>query len=94
MHLQMAIEEIRDIAAKQAQERSDCIVDMRHMEMTVDGEKTQVRLANEGPFDVNDHAHDQLAELLGMPLDYYYRMRSVAPDFAGKQRERLAEPCA
>jgi hypothetical protein len=80
------IQELAAEIARQADAKRDFIADTRHMKFhtTPATENNAVASSSlgingQGVFAVNPHAHNQIAERLGIPAKYYDRMRTEAP---------------
>src|SRR5579883_2603357 len=57
--------------------KADYVAPARQMRLTT---ANQLALDGIGEFTVTDHTHSQLAEKLAIPIGYYNRMRTEAPD--------------
>lgn len=67
-------------AARVAQK--DFIADTRHMGLVTGepGDNIQLAVQDAGNFAVNDYAHRQIAERVGIPAKYYDKMKGEAPE--------------
>ena len=69
-----------DTLARQAR---DFIAPTRHLRLAIDGNTPNLVLedaAGAKPLAVSDLVHDQLADATGVPMQYYRRMRTEAPE--------------
>lgn len=73
--VELAIELERQKDAKQ-----DFVASTEAMEMTEDGYLALFDSDREHRFSITDNAHSQISQRLNIPLKYYKRMRSLAPD--------------
>lgn len=65
---------------RQQTSKRDFIVPTEQMNVIYDaGASQKVRFGDEGPFGINEVAHDQFSDRLGIPKRYYDRMRVEAP---------------
>ena len=65
---------------RQSQAKQDFVASTEAMEMTNDGHLSLYSFDDERSFSITDHAHSQISQRLNIPLKYYKRMRSLAPD--------------
>src|SRR5215213_6315998 len=74
---------------RQQREKRDFIADTRKMRVTPDlrlefGDGAQA-------FGINEVAHDQIGKVVGIPSQYYDRMRTEAPDLLATNIDRWFE---
>jgi len=75
------LQELAVEVERQRNTKRDFIADTRVMSLANDQEHgTVLSLENQGRFAVNEIAHSQLAQRLGIPQKYYDRLRTEAPE--------------
>lgn len=68
---------------RRAEAKKDFIADTRKIVLAKDAKSVSLidsKLSIENKFGINEHAHNQLAELLDMPTKHYKRLRDGHPD--------------
>lgn len=65
---------------RQSEAKQDFVASTEAMEMTNDGHLSLYGSDDERSFSITDNAHSQISQRLNIPLKYYKRMRSLAPD--------------
>lgn len=75
MKTQLSLEDLARQITDRAKRKEDFIADTTLMKM-VTGSKLAL---SDREFEINDHAHGQIADRLAIPQRYYDRMRSEAP---------------
>lgn len=68
--------------ARQQEAKQDFIADTRSLELQFSTERNEpvLQIEDREPLPINEHAHRQIGDRVGVPAKYYDRMRAEAPD--------------
>ncbi len=100
MHLGRSLQSLATTVQAQAESRRDLIADPRALSITLDeiaSETARHRLSLKGSTEthaLSEIAHDQLAEYLDVPRDYYRRLRAELADVKPFPQLTRVQPAA
>jgi hypothetical protein len=78
------LQELATEITRRADKKHDMIADTRVIQYDHETDSITVGGGEAASYQVNDHAHGQIAEHVGIPAAYYKRMREDAPELLGR----------